>query len=55
MTRINTNVPVITARRQLGCANAALSSALERLSSGLRSNRGADDPAGLIISESLRS
>ena len=55
MTRINTNVPAITARRQLGRANAALSSALERLSSGLRINRGADDPAGLIISESLRS
>jgi len=55
MTRINTNVPAITARRQLNRSSAALGSALERLSSGLRINRGADDPAGLIISESLRS
>lgn len=55
MTRINTNVPSITARRHLTRASDSLGIALERLSSGLRINRGADDPAGLIISESLRS
>src|SRR5438094_3123701 len=55
MTRINTNIPALTSRRHLSKANDALSLSLERLSSGLRINRGADDPAGLIVSESLRS
>jgi flagellin len=39
----------------LGNNNAALGSSLEKLSSGLRINRGADDAAGLAISESLRA
>lgn len=55
MSRINTNVPALTAIRQLNANNNLLSKSLERLSSGLRINRGADDPAGLIASESLRS
>jgi flagellin len=55
MSRINTNVPALTAIRQLNANNRLLSKSLERLSSGLRINRGADDPAGLIASESLRS
>jgi len=55
MSRINTNVPALTAIRQLNANNNSLSRSLERLSSGLRINRGADDPAGLIASESLRS
>ncbi len=55
MSRINTNVSALTAQRGLNRSQAALSSTLERLSTGLRINRGADDPAGLIASESLRS
>src|SRR5205085_3557756 len=41
--------------RVLGNQNSGLTKSLERLSTGLRINRGADDPAGLIASESLRS
>ena len=55
MTRINTNVAALTAGRNLGQAQSSLQTSLERLSTGLRINRGADDPAGLIISENLRS
>ena len=55
MTRINTNIPATIAQRHLGRANQDLNTTLQRLSSGLRINRGADDPAGLIASESLRS
>ncbi len=55
MTRINTNVPALTAVNNLTANNQSLTRSLERLSSGLRINRGADDPAGLIASESLRS
>ena len=55
MARINTNTASIVAGRQLARAHSALQTSLERLSSGLRINRGADDPAGLIISQNLRS
>ncbi|RMH29461.1 MAG: flagellin [Planctomycetota bacterium] len=55
MTRINTNIPSILGQRVLGQNNATLSTALERLSTGLKINRGKDDPAGLIASENLRS
>ncbi len=55
MTRINTNVPALTAQAHLGRANGDLNATLQRLSSGLRIIRGADDPAGLIASETLRS
>ncbi len=55
MSRINTNVSALTAQRGLNRAQTALGSTLERLSTGLRINRGADDPAGLIASENLRS
>lgn len=55
MTRINTNTPALQAARQLGKSSERLQLSLERLSSGLRINRGADDPAGLIVSENLRS
>ncbi len=55
MSRINTNVSALTAQRGLSRSQQALSGTLERLSTGLRINRGADDPAGLIASESLRS
>lgn len=55
MARINTNVAALMARTDLGRAQESLNTALQRLSSGLRINRGADDPAGLIASEALRS
>lgn len=55
MARINTNVPAQVARRHFIRANEQLQVSLERLSSGVRINRGADDPAGLIISQNLRS
>lgn len=55
MTRINTNVPALTALSQLRRSGNSLQTTLQRLSSGLRINRGADDPAGLIVSENLRS
>ncbi|TWU47092.1 flagellin N-terminal helical domain-containing protein [Rubripirellula reticaptiva] len=55
MTRINTNVSSLVAQNRLQSSNKDLNSALTRLSTGLRINSGADDPAGLIASESLRS
>lgn len=55
MARINTNVGAVVAQRHLTNAYNSLSTAIQRLSSGLRITRGADDPAGLIQSERLRS
>jgi flagellin len=55
MSRINTNVSSMIAQRVLGHQNRALSTSLERLSTGVRINRGKDDPAGLIASENLRA
>lgn len=55
MSRINTNVEAIRALGRLGQNNLDLQTRLERLSTGLRINRGKDDPAGLIASEILRS
>ena len=55
MSRINTNVSSLIAQRTLGNQNLGLNKSLQRLSTGLRINRGADDPAGLIASENLRS
>ena len=55
MSRINTNVPSQIARRNLSENNRGLNTTLERLSTGLRINRGKDDPAGLIASENLRA
>lgn len=55
MSRINTNVPSLIASRSLAAQQNGLTKSLERLSTGFRVNRGADDPAGLIASESLRS
>ena len=54
MSRINTNIPALLATRILNDNTTALNKSLERLSTGLRINRGADDPAGLIASENLR-
>lgn len=55
MGRINTNVQSLIAQRVLGQNNQSLGISLERLSTGLKINRGKDDPAGLIASENLRS
>ena len=55
MVRINTNITALSAQMNLARANRDLSTTLQRLSSGLRINRGADDPAGLIASETLRA
>ena len=52
---INTNVAAMNAQRNLGVTNMKMSRALERLSSGLRVNRAADDAAGLAISEKMRA
>lgn len=52
--RVFNNLFSVTAQRHLGNNNARLGTSLERLSSGLRINRGADDAAGLAISEALR-
>src|SRR6056297_1269460 len=48
---INTNILSLTAQRNLDQSGGALSTALERLSSGLRINSAKDDAAGLAISE----
>ena len=55
MGRINTNIPALIAQANLSRSNRDLAVHLERLATGLRINRGADDPAGLIVSERLRS
>jgi flagellin len=55
MARINTNVSSLTAQRGLAQSQKAMNNTLQHLSTGLRINRGADDPAGLIASEGLRS
>ncbi len=55
MTRINSNIPSMTARANLTRANEDLTVRLQRLSTGLAINRGADNPAGLIVSERIRS
>jgi len=53
--RINTNVSALNASRVLRRSTSALNQSLERLSSGLRINRAADDAAGLAIAEGFRS
>jgi flagellin len=53
--RIFNNIPSLNAQRILGINNDRLASSVERIASGIRVNRGADDSAGLAISESLRS
>jgi flagellin len=53
--RINTNVAALNASRVLRTSTLGLNKSLERLSSGLRINRAADDAAGLAIAEGLRS
>lgn len=54
MSRINTNIPALIGTRILNNNTLNLNKSLEKLSTGLRINRGSDDPAGLIASENLR-
>jgi flagellin len=53
--RINNNVAALNAYRNLSASGAAMGKSLEKLSSGFRINRAADDAAGLVKSEKLRS
>ena len=53
--RVFTNVPAINVRRILNINNRDLKTRIERLSSGLRINRAADDAAGLSVSEGMRA
>src|SRR5918911_1579754 len=53
--RIQNNVEAFNAHRQLVGTSDKLAKSMERLSSGYRINRAADDAAGLAISERLRS
>ncbi|HWM21149.1 MAG TPA: flagellin [Ilumatobacteraceae bacterium] len=53
--RINQNVMAANANRNLSNTNIQLGKSLEKLSSGFRINRAADDAAGLVISQGLRA
>ena len=53
--RINTNIEALNAQRNLSVTAAKYASSVEKLSSGLRINRAADDAAGLAISEKLNA
>jgi flagellin len=53
--RINQNIAAQNAYRNLSITDGQMSKSLEKLSSGFRINRAADDAAGLSISEGLRS
>ena len=52
--RINQNVAAVNAYRNLSVTDGQMSKSLEKLSSGFRINRAADDASGLAISEKLR-
>ena len=53
--RIFNNIPSLNAQRILGINNDRLAVSIQRISSGIRINRSADDAAGMAISEALRS
>ena len=52
---VNFNAAATNAQRNLGMTSKSLNQSIQRLSSGLRVNSAADDPAGLVISEQMRS
>ncbi|NEL56706.1 flagellin, partial [Modestobacter sp. CPCC 205119] len=52
---VNTNIAAMNAYRNLNATNDSMNKSLEKLSSGSRINRAADDAAGLAISEGMRS
>ena len=53
--RINNNISSINARRQLDTVTQASAKTLEHLSSGQKVNIGADGPAALVVSETMRA
>ena len=53
--RVNNNIAALNSKRQLNANNRMLGQKLERLASGLRINRAADDAAGLSIREGMRA
>src|SRR3954453_16295310 len=53
--RINQNIAALNAHRNLSVTDGQMSKSLEKLSSGFRINRAADDAAGLSIPEGLRA
>jgi len=53
--RVQNNIAAMNAHRQLSIADSGLSKSLERLSSGFRINRAADDAAGLAVSSGMRA
>ncbi len=53
--RINHNIAALKASNSLGKTNSALDKSLERLSSGYRINRAADDAAGMAISQKMKT
>ncbi len=53
--RVNTNVAAMNALRNVGQTSNDFNKSITRLSTGLRINSAADDPAGLIISENFRA
>ena len=55
MGSINTNVSALVAQQGLATSQSQLQTSLQRLSTGLKINSGADDPAGLIVSNELQS
>lgn len=52
---INHNMSAINANRQLGITQVATTKSMEKLASGQKINRGADDASGLAVSEKMRS
>ena len=52
---VNFNAAAVNAQRSLGMTSKSLNQSIQRLSSGLRVNSASDDPAGLVISEQMRS
>ena len=55
MISVASNIASLNARRNLSHTHKNLNQSIERLSSGLRINRAADDAAGLAVSESMRT
>jgi flagellin len=53
--RINQNIAAFNSYRNVSTTNAQMGKSLEKLSSGLRINRAADDAAGLVVSQGLRA
>ena len=53
--RVNQNIGAVNVHRNLQATDNAVSKSIEKLSSGFRINRAADDPAGLALSEYLRA